>query len=263
MEEALDEIDKRILYHLARDARRTSAPDITADLDVSAATIRNRINQLEDRGVIQGYHANIDYEKTGGKLTYLFICNSDPPRREYFVRKAMAIPGVIHVREVMSGRRNLHIEAIGENKTEITRISRDLSNLGLEIEEEALVQRDIHSPYQPYGPDSSLTSLSSNLTNLQELAGDAKVMDVTVAEDAPANGETILDLSEKNLLPEGLLIVAIERGDEIIMPSGETVISEGDLVTVLSQQGDAEDLVGVFSGASTEGRSDQDNAERL
>lgn len=248
MTNTLDEIDRRILFSLTRDARRTSAPDIAADFDVSAATIRNRIDQLEERGVIQGYHANIDYEKTGGKLTYLFICNTDPPRREYFVRKALEVPGVIHVREVMSGRRNLHIKAIGEDKTDITRISRDLSNLGIDIEEEALLQRDIHNPYQSFGPESASPSLSSNLTNLHELAGDAKVIDVTVAEDAAATGETIQDLSEKGLLREELLIVAIERGEEIIMPAGETLIREGDLVTVLSQQGETEDLVGLFTG---------------
>lgn len=248
MNKSLDEIDRRILFYLARDARRTSAPDMAADFDVSAATIRNRINQLEEHGVIQGYHANIDYELTGGKLTYLFICNSDSPRREYFVRKALEVPGVIHVREVMSGRRNLHIEAVGQDKTEITRISRDLSNLGLEIEDEALVQRDIQHPYQPFGPESALSPISSNLTNLQELAGDAKVIDVTVAEDAGATGETIRSLSESGLLREGLLVVAIERDGEVLMPNGETTIQEGDLITVLSQQGDAQDLIEVFTG---------------
>lgn len=252
MDKTLDEIDRRILFYLARDARRTSAPDMTADFDVSAATIRNRINQLEERGVIQGYHANIDYEQTNGKLTYLFICNSDPPRREYFVRKALEIPGVIHVREVMSGRRNLHIEAVGEDKTEITRISRDISTLGIEIEDEALVQRDIHRPYQPFGPESALSSLSSNLTNLHELAGEAKVIDVTVADGAHATGETIQALSERGLLREGLLIVAIERDGEVLMPNGETTIQEGDLLTVLSQHGDAQELVEVFTGP-TEG----------
>lgn len=250
MEPTLDEIDRRILFYLTRDARRTSAPDIAADFDVSAATIRNRINQLEERGIIQGYHANIDYEKTGGKLTYLFICNTDPPRREYFVRKALQIPGVVHVREVMSGRRNLHIKAIGEDKSDITRISRDLSNVGIEIEEEALLQRDIHNQYHSFGPETATSSLSSNLTDLRELAGDAKLIDVTVAGDATATGETIQELSEKGLLREGLLIVAIERGDEILMPNGDTSIREGDLVTVLSRRGDGEELVEIFAGES-------------
>lgn len=250
MVDSLDKIDQRILFYLAQDARRTSAPDITTDLDVSAATIRNRIKQLEERGVIQGYHANIDYEQTDGRLTYLFICNTDTAQREYFVQKVLTIPGVIHVREVMSGRRNLHIEAVGEDKAEITRIARDLSNLGIEIESEALVQRDYHTPYQPFGPDSTTAGATSNLTNLHELAGDAQVVDVTVAEDARANGKRIETLSNEGLLRGDLLIVAIERGDEVLMPNGETTIHEGDLVTVLSQRGEAEDVTELFTGSS-------------
>lgn len=248
MAHSIDEIDRRILFHLAKDARRTSAPDITADLDVSAATIRNRINQLEDQQVIQGYHANIDYEKTGGKLSYLFICSVEPPKRESIARKVLEISGVIHIREMMSGRRNLHIEVIGEDKSDITRIARKLSNLGLQIEDENLVQRDYHNPYEPFGPDSSISSTISNLTNLQELTGEAKVVDVTVAESADASGRTIEELSAEGLLEDKLLVVAIERGEDVMMPSGETEIHAGDIVTVLTQHGDADRLTQLFTG---------------
>lgn len=248
MVQTLDKIDQRILFYLAQDARRTSAPDITRDFDVTAATIRNRIKQLEDRGVIQGYHANIDYEKTDGKLTYLFLCNTDTTQRESFAQTALTIPGVIHVREVMSGRQNLHIEAVGQDKAEITRIARDLSNLGIEIESEALVQRDYHTPYHPFGPEPATAATASNLTNLHELAGDAKIVDVTVAENADANGQRIKTLSKEGLLRDDLLIIAIERGDEVLMPNGETTIHEGDLVTVLSQDGEAEDAIELFTG---------------
>lgn len=255
MVETLDKIDKRILFHLARDARRTSAPDITRDLDVSAATVRNRINQLEERGVIQGYHANIDYEQTGGKLTYVFQCDTEPPKREYYAQEALGVPGVIQVRELMSGRRNLHVEVVGQDKAEITRIARDLSNLGLEIADEALVQRDYFNPYQPFGPESSSSSAVSNLTNLHELAGDAKIVDVTVAESAAANGRSIRELAEIGLLESGLLIVAIERGEEIIMPNGETEIKTGDVLTVLSQRGETETITGPFTGQASHAHS--------
>lgn len=64
-----DEIDKRILYHLARDARGISAPDIADEVNVSAGSIRNRINRLEEEGVLEGYHARIDYERAERRHT--------------------------------------------------------------------------------------------------------------------------------------------------------------------------------------------------
>lgn len=72
MDPQLDEIDKRIRFHLTRDARRTSAPDIAGEVHVSAGTIRNRIRQLEEREIIRGYHAHVDYERGAGLLTNLF-----------------------------------------------------------------------------------------------------------------------------------------------------------------------------------------------
>lgn len=54
MANRLDEIDKRVLYHLAADARDTSAPAIAEEVNVSAGTIRNRIRQLEADGTIKG-----------------------------------------------------------------------------------------------------------------------------------------------------------------------------------------------------------------
>lgn len=245
----LDEIDQRILYYLAGEARRTSAPDITEAVDVSPATIRNRINQLEERGVIRGYHADIDYEKAGGKLTYLFICNTDPARREYFAKEALEVPGVIHVRELMSGRRHLQIEAVGEDKAEISRISRELSTLGIDIEDESLVQNEYYHPYQPFGPEESGSPSERDFTNLRELAGGAKVLDVTVSESARGAGRTIRDLSEEGQLGDDFLIVAIERGEEVITPNGATRIEEGDLISVFTQGGDTEALVRLFTGS--------------
>jgi len=257
MNDTIDTIDERILFYLAEEARRTSAPDITADLDVSAATIRNRIDQLENRGVIQGYHASVDYEKIGGKLTYVFICNTDTPRREYFAKEALDIPGVIHVRELMSGRRDLHVKAVGENKEDIRRIVRDLSTLGIDIEDEALVQEEYHHPYHPFGPDRPRSSVNDELMNLRELAGTAKVLDVTVATDAEVAGRTIRELSEEGLLSDGLLIVAIERGDEIITPKGQTAIEEGDIVTVFSQDTATERIRRLFTGRTPTDASEE------
>jgi Trk K+ transport system NAD-binding subunit len=95
--------------------------------------------------------------------------------------------------------------------------------------------------------------------NLRELAGDAKVIDVTVADTAESAGLSIRELSDEGFLEDGLLIVAIERDDEVIMPNGETVIQSGDIVTVLSQHGDAEGLTELFSGSGL--RDDVQSAE--
>jgi DNA-binding Lrp family transcriptional regulator len=124
MEHRLDEVDRRILYRLMEDARDTSAPDIAEEVNVSAGTIRNRIHRLEDLGIIRGYHAGVDFELAAGKLTNLFVCSAPVSDREKFAKQVLEIPGVVDVRELMAGQRNLHVTAVGDDMNDITRISR-------------------------------------------------------------------------------------------------------------------------------------------
>ena len=72
----IDAVDEQILYYLSQEARHTSAPDITEKVDVSAPTVRNRIRRLEEEGVIRGYHADINYQQVGGRLTNHYVCST-------------------------------------------------------------------------------------------------------------------------------------------------------------------------------------------
>lgn len=55
----LDEIDRTILEALQEDAR-ASLSEIARQIDMSSATVHTRVSQLEDAGVIKGYHAKVD-----------------------------------------------------------------------------------------------------------------------------------------------------------------------------------------------------------
>jgi len=92
-----DEIDRRILYYLGANARDTSAPTIAEEVDVTPATVRNRINRLEEHGIIRGYHADIDYERSNGKLTIQFTCTAPVSKRSAVANEAVSTPGVVHV----------------------------------------------------------------------------------------------------------------------------------------------------------------------
>ena len=50
--EGLDDLDRAILGALQRDARHTSSGEIAERMDVSASTVRKRIQRLESEGII-------------------------------------------------------------------------------------------------------------------------------------------------------------------------------------------------------------------
>lgn len=244
MDYRLDEVDKRILYYLAADARNTSAPSIAEEVDVSAGTIRNRIRQLEANGIVQGYHAAIDYERADDLLTSLFTCNASVSEREALGRRALDVRGVVNVREVMTGRGNLRVKAVGRNTDDIARISRELADLGLDIEDEDLLQREYFRPYHQFGPDDADRR---SLVDFMSLAGSAEVVDVPVAETAPLAGKSLAEANEEGVLDDDVLVVAVERDDDVLMPKGSTRIHAGDLVTLFSRNGIPGDVMGVFA----------------
>ncbi|ELZ15185.1 AsnC family transcriptional regulator [Haloterrigena salina JCM 13891] len=244
MDHRLDEIDRRIIYALMDDARNVSAPTIAADVSVSPGTVRNRIDQLEERGIITGYHANVDFERAAGHLANLFMCNAPVSERESMAQRAQVIPGVINVRELLTGRRNLHVLAVGEDTADLRRIARALSDLGIEIEDEVLVQNETARPYSPFGPTDE--THEAMLTDFISLSGDAEVAEVTVDRDARIAGMSLQEAAQRDVLDDDSLVVAIERDDAVVTPHGDTVIRPDDIVTLFARDGVADETIDVF-----------------
>jgi DNA-binding Lrp family transcriptional regulator len=240
----LDEIDRRIVYALMRDARNTSAPAIADQVNVSPGTVRNRIDQLEDHGVIQSYTTAIDFEQADNHLTNLYVCTVPVSERKSLAREASSVPGVINVRELMTGRGNLHVLAVGENTEELRRVARMLSGLGIEVEDEILVEGETHTPYAGFGPDGEVAA--SEPTDMISLTGDATVADLTVQPDAPIVDLTLEEAVQEGILDEESLVIAIERGDEVLTPHGTTTIRADDIVTVLCRGGDTDRISNAF-----------------
>jgi DNA-binding Lrp family transcriptional regulator len=229
----VDEIDKRIVYYLTEDARNTSTSDIAEEMDVTPATIRNRITQLKEEGILRGYHADIDYKSIEGYVTYQFRCTASIPDRKRLAQSALEIPGVLTIQELMAGSSNLVITAVGADTNDITQIAHELSNLGLEIDDESVVEDEYHTPYSRFGPDD--VPKGPSLTDIMSLAGDAEVVEFTVSDEARVANKTIEQAVEEGLLADEMLVVGIERNGEVLTPKGRTVIQPGDVIALFSK----------------------------
>ncbi|MWG35342.1 Lrp/AsnC family transcriptional regulator [Halomarina oriensis] len=146
----LDSIDRAIIHALQADARHTSSSTIAEDVGVSASTVRNRIARLEETGIVRGYHADVDYERAGYQLYTLIVCTAPIPQREELARDALDIEGVVSVREVMTGAENVHIGVVGTDGDDLSRIGRELNDLGFEIVDEDLIRNDFANPYHGF-----------------------------------------------------------------------------------------------------------------
>ena len=146
----LDNVDRGILHELQVDARNRTAQEIADKVDVSASTVRNRIRELEDDGVIEGYHPKIDYETANLPLQVLFVCTAPPNERSEMVEQVLDVRGVVDVRETLTGSRNLYVEAVGTGTPDTVRITDAVHDIGLSIESSEIMRQRRVQPFNHF-----------------------------------------------------------------------------------------------------------------
>jgi Lrp/AsnC family transcriptional regulator, leucine-responsive regulatory protein len=78
MVSAVEDLDGLIIRLLAQDGRR-SYTDLAKDTGLSVSAVHQRVRRLEKRGVVRGYHADVNAEAVGLPLTaFVSIKPIDP-----------------------------------------------------------------------------------------------------------------------------------------------------------------------------------------
>lgn len=150
----LDEIDYEVLYSLQDDARHNTNAAISEHVSVSASTVGKRISRMEAEGVIRGYRSSIDYEKVGFPLQVLFICTATIAERGSLIEKTLGLDGVVNVRELMTGEKNVHIQVVGASNDDITHIAHELDVMGYTVTDEILMRNEYDRPSVRFDADS-------------------------------------------------------------------------------------------------------------
>lgn len=134
MSSDLDDVDRGILFLLQNDARNTTAIDMAEQLDVSPSTVRNRIDRLENTGVLTGYRPQIDYTRLEIPLLTTFVVTAAPTRRHEAVESLLEVEGVLEVQELLGGRENIHVKVLARDNCHLSEITRAIHELDVEIE---------------------------------------------------------------------------------------------------------------------------------
>jgi DNA-binding Lrp family transcriptional regulator len=149
----IDDVDRAILHALQENARTLSSDEIADRAGIAGSTVRKRIQRLESNGVIKGYSADVDYQRSGYPLRMLLFCTASIPERGELVPEILAIDGVVSVQELVTGEQNLLVTAVGESDSDITPIARKLLEMGLTVADEVLVRSHETTPFGEFAPD--------------------------------------------------------------------------------------------------------------
>ncbi|MFH8738313.1 MULTISPECIES: Lrp/AsnC family transcriptional regulator [unclassified Streptomyces] len=95
----MDELDSALLRLLQQDGRRTNR-DLADELGIAPSTCLERVRALRERGVLLGYHAEVDLPSLDRGLQAMIAVRVRPPTRvviEQFKAFVARMPEVIAV----------------------------------------------------------------------------------------------------------------------------------------------------------------------
>jgi CPA1 family monovalent cation:H+ antiporter len=93
----------------------------------------------------------------------------------------------------------------------------------------------------------------------EETEARTKFVDVKIPADSQVLGKTISDLG----IPRSAVLVSVQRGDEIIIPRGDTALHVDDVVTMLCERDSIEQVKKVFLAPYEEKGNEHSTAEPM
>jgi Lrp/AsnC family leucine-responsive transcriptional regulator len=96
---ALDDTNLRLLGELQRDARLSLA-ELGRRVGLTAPAVAERLQRLEQQGVIRGYHADVDPDAVGYPLTAVIRIRPAPRQLQKVAELARKTPEVVECHRI-------------------------------------------------------------------------------------------------------------------------------------------------------------------
>jgi Lrp/AsnC family leucine-responsive transcriptional regulator len=112
----LDAIDRQLLQALQKNGRATVG-ELAEQVSLSASPCWRRVRQLEDSGLVEGYHARLSRRQLGYGVTgfvQLQMENHTAQATEAFEREVVALPQVLSCHN-LSGRYDYQLEVVAHD----------------------------------------------------------------------------------------------------------------------------------------------------
>ena len=109
----LDDTDRAILRILQEDAR-TPFSEVARRIDMSSATVHDRVGRMEEAGVIEGYHAKVNPKSVGYGVSALVGLRVKQGREEDALERLRDIEGVREI-HLTTGEWDVMLKVVAED----------------------------------------------------------------------------------------------------------------------------------------------------
>lgn len=128
MKNSLDAIDEKIV-ELLQDNARIAIKEIAAQVFLSSPAVTARMERLETRGIIKGYHATVDSVNLGYKIKAFINLDLEPVQKEEFYPFIKSIENVVEC-NCVTGEYSMLIEVEFINTEELDEFINNLQQYG-------------------------------------------------------------------------------------------------------------------------------------
>ena len=109
----LDDTDRAILRALQANARKPFS-EIAREIEMSSATVHDRVNRMEEAGVIRGYHADVSPKAAGFGTSAIVGLRVEQGREDETLDRLAEIDGVQEV-NLTTGEWDVVLRVVAEN----------------------------------------------------------------------------------------------------------------------------------------------------
>jgi len=116
---ALDDLDWRILHLLQENAKLTYT-EIGSKLDVAHSTVYDRIQLMEEHGIIKKYKVVVDLEKAGvQQIMALMTIHTDPKESENIASRLAEFSEVLEVSSSFSEELVINAKVVAQDQAKL------------------------------------------------------------------------------------------------------------------------------------------------
>lgn len=127
-ESTIDMVDKQILSVLNENARMSFA-ELGRKINLSPSTVRERVQKMEDLGVIQKYQLKVNYKKLGLDLEAFILLKVFPGRLKHVLEEISGFDEIAEAHRI-TGSQNLHLKVLIKDQISLQKLLDQLMEYG-------------------------------------------------------------------------------------------------------------------------------------
>jgi len=124
----VDDIDKKLLDILNKNSRLSFA-DLGRQINLSPSSVRERVQKLEEEGVIKKYNIQINNKLIGYDLEAFILLKVFPGKLKYVIDKVIEFPEIT-VAHRITGNQNIHLKVVVKNQLCLQKLLDKLMQFG-------------------------------------------------------------------------------------------------------------------------------------